>query len=713
MSFLLSSAGVWAQFDYPATKTVDNSDTHWGQTIQDPYRWIEDLKDPEVREWFYAQADYTNAQMAKIPGMGVLAEELRALFDQSADVLITPLSMAGGRYFFKKRFPGEQVFKLYYREGAVGEDVLLFDPQKYEEGKTMDYEATVSADGSRVLLNLSEQGAELGDIRVIEVASGRFLPDVIPHSKGVSFLPGSSTSFTYLQAKSYDITDPELVLNRPCKVHVLGTSVEEDKTLASAEKHPELGFQPYEIPVVFGDYDSPWLFMSLSTVNSNMKLFYAPKAELSSEKIPWRPLTTIEDEIHDFVAHGNDVYFLTAKGTPRFKIIKTSLKQPDLSKAETVFEPEAGWQVSGNIRKSKNFLTINVSKNELMTKSVLYEFRTGRLTVPDIALSGNITLRPLSVLADEFDVSHKGWTTPANNFHYVASTGRFSEGPFHMNLKLSRRLENLVYEELEVPSYDGVLVPLSVIYDRTKLNKDGNAIVYMTGYGAYGMSYKPFFPMHVMPLLERGVVYAVAHVRGGGEKGNDWYLEGKKATKPNTWKDLNACAEYLIAEGYTTPDKLTLSGASAGGILVGRAVTSRPDLYRVAIPQVGVMNPLRMEFSPNGPVNVPEFGTVTIEEEFHALMEMDAYHQTVPGVKYPAQLITVGFNDPRVIASNPAKYAAKMQSVNSSAHPIFLDVDFKAGHFSGGTLDERHLQDAKEFAFLLWQCGHPDFQPEK
>jgi prolyl oligopeptidase len=205
-------------------------------------------------------------------------------------------------------------------------------------------------------------------------------------------------------------------------------------------------------------------------------------------------------------------------------------------------------------------------------------------------------------------------------------------------------------------------------------------------------------------------VLAFAHVRGGGQKGNDWYLGGKKTTKPNTWKDFNACAQWLINNKYTSPQKLGITSGSAGGILIGRAITERPDLYKVAIAKVADLNALRVEFTPSGPVNIPEYGTVKDSVEFRALVEMDSYQHIQKGVKYPAQLITTGFNDPRVISYLPAKFAAKMQADNGSSNPVFLDVNYAAGHFGGSTVDEKYAQTAKEYAFLLWQCGDAAFE---
>src|SRR5690554_444097 len=271
-------------------------------------------------------------------------------------------------------------------------------------------------------------------------------------------------------------------------------------------------------------------------------------------------------------------------------------------------------------------------------------------------------------------------------------------------------MEGLVSETLEVASHDGTMVPLSLIYNSKLMKKDGSNICLLEGYGSYGMSIPPHFQPLSLSLLNRGVVIAFAHVRGGNEKGVNWHLDGRKINKPNTWKDFNACAEYLIDNRYTSANKMGCEGASAGGILIGRAITEKPDLYKVAMPLVGAMNALRFEFTPNGPGNTTEFGTVADSLEFHALLEMDAMHHIEQGVNYPAQLITTGFNDPRVVAWMPAKYAAMMQSTHKGPNPVLLNVQYESGHFGGSTFDERIEEEANIQSFLLWQCGHPDFQ---
>lgn len=700
---------AFTQYQYIPTKTVDVSDTYFGTTVDDPYRWLEDIKNPEVLDWFRAQADYTNAELAKIPNQDKLIKELKD-FDAMRSVTYQPVAKAGGRYFYKKRFPDEQVFKLYYRKGENGKEILLFDPQKYVEGKTFNYSASISDNGNKVALNLSEAGSEIGDIHILDVPTGKFLSDIIPHSKGF-FAGGSNTEILYGQTKGYDVHDPEQKLNMPYKLHVLGTPVEKDLVIVSSKNNPELNILPQEIPQVSIFKNSPYMVLGKYTVENYQTLYYAPKSELKSGKINWKPLTVKEDEIRDFFVQGNEIYFLTTKENPSFKIIKTSFKKPDLNSAETIVEGNQEWQISPDfISQTRDYLLIAKTKNTLISKVYQYEYKTGKTSEINVPLEGNILAFSWSKEDNEAVLANLGWTIPYNFYSYDAATGKLSNGVLNMDFDYPN-LENIVYEEIDVPSWDGTLVPLSIVYDKTKLKKDGSNIAFMVGYGAYGINaYIPFFNPNSLPLLNRGVVLAYAHVRGGGEKGNEWYLAGKKSTKPNTWKDFNACTEWLIENKYTSSEKLGISGASAGGILIGRAITERPDLYKVAIPKVGCMNPLRLEFSPNGPVNIPEFGTVTIEEEFKALLEMDAYHHIQKGVKYPAQLITTGFNDPRVSSYNPAKFAAKMQAENGSQNPVFLYVDYVAGHFGGSTVDERFAQMAKEYAFLLWQCGDEEFQ---
>jgi prolyl oligopeptidase len=265
--------------------------------------------------------------------------------------------------------------------------------------------------------------------------------------------------------------------------------------------------------------------------------------------------------------------------------------------------------------------------------------------------------------------------------------------------------------EVRVKARDGAMVPLSILYARN-LKRGGKAPLLLDAYGAYGVDQDAAFITRALPWLDLGGVFAVAHVRGGGELGEAWHLAGQKLTKPNTWRDEIECAEYLVAERWTGKGRIAVEGGSAGGIMVGRFLTERPDLVTVAISQVGVSNATRAEFSENGPDNVPEFGTVKDADGFKGLYQMDAYQHVKDGTPYPAALLTTGANDPRVAPWEAGKMTARLQAATSSKKPVILRVETDAGHGVRSTRKQRDDETADTYAFILWQTGDPRFQPK-
>jgi prolyl oligopeptidase len=304
-------------------------------------------------------------------------------------------------------------------------------------------------------------------------------------------------------------------------------------------------------------------------------------------------------------------------------------------------------------------------------------------------------------------VTVDSWLQPPTLYELEAETGEVTRSAFNGDVKYPE-LADLVSEEVEVPGHDGTMVPVSIIH-RKDIRLDGSSPCILEGYGAYGYSWTPDFNPRVS-VANRGVVLAYAHVRGGSEKGEEWYRAGYKTTKPNTWKDFISAAEYLIAKGYTSRQHLTGRGTSAGGITITRALTDRPDLMAAAVVNVGVANAMRMEFSPNGPINTPEFGTVNDAVEAAALYEMDGLQHVKPGVRYPAVLGVAGWNDPRVIPWEPGKFVAAVQQASTSRRPVLLMVNYDNGHFT----EEKSVtfrNFASQYAFALWQAGHKDYQP--
>jgi prolyl oligopeptidase len=271
--------------------------------------------------------------------------------------------------------------------------------------------------------------------------------------------------------------------------------------------------------------------------------------------------------------------------------------------------------------------------------------------------------------------------------------------------------KDFVSEERRATAPDGTQIPLSIVYKKgTRL--DGSNPTALIGYGAYGDVWKPGFSRRNSEWIERGGILAVAHVRGGGEFGEAWHLAGQKLTKPNTWRDFIACAQYLIDHKYTSTPRLGIWSQSAGGVLIGRSVTERPDLFAAAVDGVPVSDAVRFETGEGGPVNTHEFGSVATEDGFKGLYEMSAYAHVKQGTDFPAIMVTAGANDPRVDPWQGAKMAARLEAANAGAKPILFRVNYDAGHGLTDTVSQQVSDWTDIFTFFLWQFGDKDFQPQ-
>ena len=711
VAMLVQAPAPWS---YPPTKTVDATDTYFGRTYKDPYRWLENLKDKDVETWFKAQADLTDGLLAKIPARDALANEWMAL-DKLKPATFSQITYEHGRVFYKKTLGGENVGKLYYRDGWKGAEQLLFDPAGFSPtgAKPGDVATIVSytpsPDGQHVVLALSAAGAEYSELRPIEVEGRKLLSDTIYPSYGALSWTLDSKSFLYDAGKVADIKSPEIELNRKTRLHTLGADVSSDPDFFSNESYPDLEISPKEMPMAFIDESYPaYVVGSVGTVQNEMRLFIAPTAQIApNSKVKWSVLALPSDNlVRGIVFYKDHVYAVTHAGAPKYKIVRTRVDHPDWKTAETVVAE--GKDSIQSITHSKSYMFV-VYSNGVVGRLVKYTLDTGKASEVKLPASGTIDVNCPDFRTNECIVIATSWTQPTTLYDFDAEKDTFTKSIFNTAVSYPG-FENLVTEEVEVPGHDGAMIPLSIIH-RKDLKLDGSASAILEGYGAYGISMTPGFNVRRSIALH-GVVLAYAHVRGGSEKGEAWYKAGYKTTKPNTWKDFISAAEYLIKKGYTSADKLAGTGTSAGGILISRAVTERPDLFAAAVCNVGVANALRVEFSPNGPVNTPEFGTVQDATEAPALYEMDGVQHVKAGVKYPALLGVAGWNDPRVVPWQPGKFVAAMQAASTSGKPVLLKVNYDNGHFTEEkTVTFRNF--AGQVAFMLWQTGHKEFQPAK
>ena len=511
--------------------------------------------------------------------------------------------------------------------------------------------------------------------------------------------------------KSADGKDPESRLNSKTKLHVVNTDPSRDIDFFSNASYPEMHIDPSVYPYAFLDEDSRgYIYSGEGTVQSEIKMYYAPISEFNAKKINWKILCTPADKIvRGLVIKGDDLYVITYNHAKNYKVIYTNLKNPNWNSAATIAAENPKETIEGiTYCKDYMFITYSDGINNRLTK---YNFSSKKETEIKLPFKGTVFVQCFNTKSNDCLIGITSWTKPYTEFDYNAETDAFKPSPFNTPPAYPAAYKNLVVEEVFAKGHDGEMIPLSIIH-KEGMKKDGSNICFMDSYGAYGYSMTPEFSVRETSLAVRNVVVAIPHVRGGSEKGEAWYRAGFKTTKPNTWKDFISCAEYLVENGYTSPQKIAGTGTSAGGILISRAITERPDLFAAAICNVGCANALRLEFGSNGPVNTPEFGTVKDSSECKALFEMDGMQHVVKGVKYPAVICVGGWNDPRVVAWEPGKFAAALQNASTSGKPVLLKINYDNGHFTEDKM-VTWANFSNQYAFVLWQCGHPDFQPKK
>ena len=698
---------AFAQWQYPKPPTSDAADVWHGRRYQDPYRPLENLQDPQVAGWFKAEAQFTDRTIAMIPGRDELVAEWLSM-DRRTPPRYEDFQFEGGRLFYRKTLGGENFGKVYVRDGWDGAERLLFDPAAYKKGSgTMLSLFVPSFDGHYVVLGLAANGGEWSELRVLKVDDGQLLPDSIYPAAwwGVSWLP-NSRAFFYNGSDVTDIKSLDIEINRKARLHALGTPVIRDRDVLSTASTPDLGIEAKELPWAFVPESAPErLIGSLDTVQPESRFYIAPVSELDRGQVHWRPLAQRTDKLVRGIAVTPQwLYSITSAGAPHYKVVRAPLDAPDWTHAQTVV-PEAADSID-SMAQSRDYLLV-VYTDGINGRLLRHALATGATTEVTLPLKGILAANCPDIHGNRCLVTVTGWLQPPAVYEVDAATGEVRKSVFYNDVRYPE-LADLVAEEVEVPGHDGVPIPLSIIH-RKDIRLDGSSPCILEGYGAYGINWNPEFSPRYS-VASRGVVVAFAHVRGGSEKGEAWYRAGYKTTKPNTWKDFISSAEYLISKGYTSREHLTGRGTSAGGILISRAVTERPDLFAAAVVNVGVANAMRAEFSPNGPVNTPEFGTVQDPVEAQALYEMDGLQHVMPGVRYPAILGVGGWNDPRVAPWEPGKFVAAIQQASTSGRPALMLINYDNGHFT----EEKSVtyrNFANQFAFALWQAGHQDYQP--
>lgn len=691
-------------------------DLYFDTKIVDEYRNLEDLENPQTIDWMKSQTAYTNSILDLIPKKNYYVEK-RLEFDKRQGYSVSELKITNNdKYFYLKRNADEKTAKLYYREGLLGREELLYNPVNYKNSEA-NHEFVInyispSWDGNKVAVSLAEKGVELSDLIIIDVKKKQVYPEFIANTApatldGVKWLDDNS-GFFYVAFSTIDSKSTDFYKNTQTVLYKIGTDPKKINAVFSAKNNPDLKITEDQFPMIL-DYniEDEYYKGMLVDFQPYRKTFIISKKDLLAGKKNWKPFSEPSDKAKNLDFWNDKVIFQSSYNSSLNKLCETNINDPNFKNAEVLI-PEKKDEIIKSYRITKDGIYYTTTKNGVEAK--LYLYKDGK----DISIqlpypSGNIDLASKGQSFPDIWITCSGWANDEQRFKYDAKTNTFKPENLVPIIEYPE-FKDIIAKEIIVKARDGEEIPLSLIYNKN-IKKDGKNPVLIESYGSYGVVDSPAFAKSYLLWVSQGGVMAIAHVRGGGEKGEQWRLGGYKETKPNTWRDLIDCTEYLIKEKYTSKDKVAIWGASAGGITVGRAMTERPDLFKAVIAEVGVMNPLRDETTPNG--QPKEFGTIKDPKEFKSLLEMDSYHHIKKGVKYPASFITGGMNDQRVIVWEPTKFAAKLMADDSSNNPILLKIDFKGGHGANVPITQRYAGIGDIFAFAFWQLGHPDYQPKE
>ncbi|MEX0324406.1 MAG: prolyl oligopeptidase family serine peptidase [Puniceicoccaceae bacterium] len=703
---VLQGASLGQVWPYPETPAREVVHQYGPVKLSDPFSWLEEDETEEAEAWFRSQDAFTRSSIADMPLRQELFERIKSI-DEAKTVQIYSFNRRGERYFFLKREVGEEVGSLYYRDGIHGEANLILDPVKFTNGEgvhSIEY-YTPSPDGRLVAVGIAEGGSEIPNMHILRVDSGEQLSDVIRRVRGSPSWLEDGSGFYYTQMRPEDPSLSQVdrfKLNRS-KFHDLGTDPAIDPIIVSHEVNPTPGLTDVDSPYVLQVAETPYTVAYISHgVDRAITLFYAIDFDPTKPtEVEWIQICEKDDRIENLTIHKDSIFLISTKDAPRGKILKGDLSNYSRDDLELLLPQSEDVLMSIDVAGDHLYLSaMQGGIDKLMTLD-LNNSVSGMQEI-QLPLIGRVTFLRNDYRESDFYISLMSWTQSSAYYRYDPSDNSIELSPLRP-LGPFDSPEGLVAKRVMVESHDGTQVPLTIIHSEDVV-MDGTNPTILYGYGAYGSSMRPAYGPIRLAWLERGGVYCVAHVRGGGEFGKSWHKGGHRETKRNSWLDFNACAEYLIENEYTSSANLAAMGGSMGGVLVGRAMTSRPELYGAIVSGVGNHNPVRNHKRANGPANYPEYGNPLDPEEFPYVLAMDSYFAVQDDVAYPPMLLTCGYNDSRVDPWMPGKMAARLQQANPQGGPHLLRVGFEAGH-GGVARSDIWEEIADEYTFLLWAIG--------
>jgi prolyl oligopeptidase len=701
-SALLSSAAWSVDKKPPPAPVKPVIESLWGRNITDDYRYMEAL-DPATMAWMKAQGAYTRSVFDGIKPLAQLKTQV-AQFSASFG-LIQGYVRFGARGFYEERAPGSDNFDLMVSDGAGTRKIVDVAALRVANGgKPLAINFFLaSPDGAKVAVGISEGGSEDAAITVYDAARGAKIAGPIDRAQF------GATSWSDDSRLLYFIRLQKLAANAPASDKYLNATA--DAWDMKSEPVPILGaslghgpaITPVESPAIAISVGAPMAAaLSINGVQNEFAMWLAPAAKVNDPMVTWTKFVTRDDEVTNVDMRGSEIFLLSHKDSPTFKVLSVHAGQP-LSSASTLVPAQADRVIEG-IHVGSDALYVLARHGAY---SQLLRIPAGTTAIEEVALPfpGHIAEAFSDPRTPGVTLQLSSWVVPPTEYVFNPENKSFSELKIGVHGDINP--SDYVVSDLGAKAADGTMVPLSLIQPK---GAKGAQVTIIEAYGSYGISDLADFSIRRASAMRKGITYGLCHVRGGGELGEQWRLGGKDANKHNTWGDLIACSEYLIARGTTIKPKLFILGGSAGGITMGRSLTERPDLFAGVLDLVPSANTLRAEFTAGGPANIPEFGTITNAAGLANLYEMDTIQHVKKGTQYPAVMITTGLNDPRVAPWEPAKAAAALQA-SGTTKPVLLRIDEEAGHGIGSTKTQTDALAADVVAFVFWRAGLPEWQP--
>jgi prolyl oligopeptidase len=679
--------------NYPETPVSPVTDEYHGIPVEDPYRWLENTGDPGVRAWTEAQNRLVRETLDAVPERLAFYDQLKKIYGEASPEYMQ-LQVCPGRVFAIKKQPPLQQPLLVTLDSVdnLSTERVLLDPNQLDPsgGTAIDF-YVASLDGRRAAISISRGGSERGDLYLYDVETCQPLSDVIQRVQ----IPTGGGSFAWTEGNDGvyytryphpgDYPEADLDFYQQIYFHKIGRSESED-TYVIGKDFPKIAECSMQT-----SGDGRYLLLMVRNGDGGEAAHY-----IRDPKGNWTQVTRFEDDAKDALLGPDDhLYLLSCQNAPLGKILHIPLERPVLEDA-TVVVPEGSLTIQSFL-PTPNYLYVCELDGGPSRLRLFDHQGTEIATVPTEPVSGIWEMKREQGDVILFLVS--SFLNPDRWSRYDPARGEVQDTA----LKISSPVD---FSDCEIVrefavSRDGTRVPLNILR-RKGTRLDGSNPLLLYAYGGFGVSLSPFFWPRLRVWLDLGGVAVIANLRGGGEYGEGWHQAGKLTHKQNVFDDFIACAQYLVDSRYTTPQRLCIEGGSNGGLLMGAALTQRPDLFRAVASHVGVYDMLRVERDSNGAFNVTEFGTVSNPQDFEALYDYSPYHHVTKGSSYPAVLLTAGENDGRVLSYHSRKMAAKLQSASGSGRPILL-LTHASGHGYGTPLEELVAEEADIFTFFTSQ----------